>query len=195
MKLPGEGFRLTELERRLANMFRAGRIASVDPGAARAVVISGDPDGEHITTPPRPWLSSRAGADREWWAPEPGEQVLLLCPSGDPAQAWILPAAFSNANPANGDRASVHRTTYKDGAVVEYDREAHKLTATLPEGGTAEVTASGGVTVTGPVHIIGDVSVEGLIHATDDIISASISLQQHVHGGVYPGGGVTGVPQ
>ncbi|WP_296811303.1 hypothetical protein, partial [Thiocapsa sp.] len=47
-----------------------------------------------------------------------------------------------------GTSPDLHRTIYADGAVIEYDRAAHALKATLPGGGTAEVTAPGGITAT-----------------------------------------------
>lgn len=186
----GASFRVAELERKLQNLIQPGRVVGLDAAGARAMVALGE-----LVTAPLPWLTGRAGADREWWAPEPGEQVVVLCPSGDPALGWILPGAYCDDAPANGDRSDVHRTTYKDGAVVEYDRQAHRLRAVLPSGGSADITADGGVTVTGPVHVVGDVQVDGEIRATKDVTADSISLQKHVHGGVQAGGAKTGVPE
>ena len=60
---------------------------------------------------------------------------------------------------------------YRDGARIEYDAAAHELKAVLPAGGTAELVADGGVSVTGNVTVAGNVAVTGRIDATEDIKS------------------------
>lgn len=190
------GYRQVEAERRIANLIMAGTIASVDHAAARVRVQVGD-----LLTAPLPWLSSRAGQDRAWWPPEVGEQVLLLSPSGDPAQGWVLTGAYQDSAPAPSEDPDVCRVAFKDGAVIEYDRKAHKLSASLPAGSTALLVADGGLTIQGPVTIEGDVdvtgevSVDGGVTASDDVKAGDISLQKHVHGGVQAGGATTGAPQ
>ena len=47
----------------------------------------------------------------------------------------------------------------------------------------------------GTIFIKGDIHQEGGINSTNDIVSGSISLQQHTHGGVKAGDSNTGVPQ
>lgn len=54
---------------------------------------------------------------------------------------------------------------------------------------TAELRAVGGI------HLIGDVTVDGKITSTGDMVSGSISAQHHVHGGVQSGGSATSTPQ
>jgi phage baseplate assembly protein V len=126
-------FDLADLQRRLANLIRVGVVAELDAAAARVRVSVGA-----ITTDWLPWLTARAGADRTYWAPEPGEQILLLAPSGELAQAVVLPAIYQSAHPAPADAQTIHRTVYSDGTVVEYDRAAHKLTAAVK--GSAEIS-------------------------------------------------------
>lgn len=53
-----------------------------------------------------------------------------------------MPALYQAAHAPNASLKTVHRTTYADGTVVEYDRAAHKLTATVV--GDVEI-ASGGM--------------------------------------------------
>ena len=50
---------------------------------------------------------------------------MLLAPSGDLTNGIAIPGVFSDNN-ANGDREGLHRRTYDDGTVIEYDREAHR---------------------------------------------------------------------
>lgn len=126
-------FELADLQRRLANLIRVGVVAELDEAAARVRVKAGG-----ITTAWLPWLTTRAGGDRSWWAPEPGEQVLLLAPSGELAQAVVMPAIYQDAHPAPADVRSVRRVEYQDGTVVEYDREQHRHRVSYPDGAVME---------------------------------------------------------
>jgi len=128
----------SEFDRMLGNVVRMGVIAAVNPAHAdgpRATVNLGD-----LTTDWLPFATLRAGLDRSWWAPEPGEQVLVLAPSGDLSQGVIALSVFQDAHPPNADRVTVHRATYQDGTVVEYDRETHALAATLGAAGKINLT-------------------------------------------------------
>lgn len=80
-------YALAETERLLANLIRVGTVAALDVAAARVTVDVGG-----LTTDWLPWIAGRAGATRTWSAPRPGEQVLVLVPYGDLAQAVVLPA-------------------------------------------------------------------------------------------------------
>lgn len=147
---------LAELARLIENLIRFGTVAEVQVKPPRVRVKSGD-----ITTAWRPWLNLRAGADREWDPPTVGEQVVLFSPSGNLAQGVALTGLFSDQIPANGDREGLHRRTYRDGAVIEYDSIAKHLRATLP--GTAEVIAEGDIDVTSNANIsavaLGDINL------------------------------------
>ena len=117
----------TDHARRVSNLARYGTVASADYTGA----IAGFPavrlviQESEILTDWVPWITPRAGNDRVWDPPEIGEVVMLLSPSGDLANGVAVPALFSNGN-ANGDRKGLHRRTYEDGTIIEYDREAHR---------------------------------------------------------------------
>jgi len=154
---------LVELIRRLENLIRIGTIAEVDLSVSPPLcrVKTGD-----ILTDWRPWVAQRAGSARTSWPPTAGEQVLLLSPSGDLTTAVVMPATYSDANQCPDDHPTRHRTTYPDGAVIEYDPEAGALNATGIQ--TATVEASTSVTVdcpettcTGNATIKGDATIEG----------------------------------
>ncbi|MBX9761558.1 MAG: phage baseplate assembly protein V [Pseudomonadaceae bacterium] len=149
---------LATLARLLENLIRFGTIAAVQMKPPRVKVLTGT-----LTTAWLPWLNPRAGADREWNPPTEGEQVLLLSPSGQLANGVAITGLFSDLIEANGDRAGLHRRTYRDGAVIEYDSIAKHLRATLP--GTAEVTAAGDITLTSGANITitaaGNVAISG----------------------------------
>ena len=147
---------LAELARLIENIIRLGTVAEVQVEPPRVRVKTGK-----VTTAWRPWFALRAGEDREWDPPTVGEQVILFSPSGNLAQGVALTGLFSDANPANGDREGLHRRTYRDGAVIEYDSIAKHLRATLP--GTAEVIAEGEIDVTSNANIsavaLGDINL------------------------------------
>lgn len=149
---------LAELARLIENLIRFGTVAEVQVDPPRVRVKSGN-----ITTTWRPWLNLRAGEDREWDPPTEGEQVILFSPSGNLAQGVALTGLFSDQHPANGDREALHRRTYRDGAVIEYDSAAHHLRATLP--GSAELLAAGDITLTSGAKITiaaaGNVAIKG----------------------------------
>ncbi len=163
-----------ENERILANMIRVGVIAQLDEANARVIVRAGG-----LTTDWLPWLTMRAGEDRTWWAPEPGEQVLVLSPYGDPAQAVVLPAIYQEAHPAPGSVKTTSRVEFKDGAFVQYDREGHHYHLDVPAGGsitlhigsTTLLLEDGKATLTTPELLVdspkstftGAVNVQGLL--------------------------------
>lgn len=157
-------YRIAELERRLANVVRHGIIFAADYDAARVTVqYATDDDGNAVTTTWLPWLTHRAGSAIEWWAPEVGEQVVVMSPSGELAQGVVYPALYSTAHPAPSSDPKVRRTNYGDGSFVEYDENTHAMTVTVnggdvllnttgnldaAVGGNAEVLAGGQANVT-----------------------------------------------
>ncbi|KTT31194.1 baseplate assembly protein [Pseudomonas oryzihabitans] len=192
---------IAALSRLIENLIRLGTIAEVDHGSltdkrpARVRVQSGA-----LLTGWLPWLTLRAGESREWDPPTLGEQVVVFSPSGQTTQGVVLCGLFSQLLPANGDRAGLHRRTYPDGAVVEYDSLAHRLRAILPAGGVTDLTSTGGINIVGPINHQGDYTqtgnqtVTGKVTVSDDVVAAGISLVKHKHGGVQSGGSQTGAP-
>ncbi|ASN71746.1 hypothetical protein 3S12_15 [uncultured Caudovirales phage] len=175
---------ITDLLRRLENLIRLGTIAAVDHQAARCTVSTGG-----LSVPNLPWLALRAGSSSDWDPPTVGEQCILFSPSGEPALGVALVGLYSQQRPAPSNSATVRRRKYPDGAVIDYDHATHTLSATLPAGGKAELTAPGGVT------ILGNVDINGTVTVSADVIAAGISLVNHVHGGVQSGPAKTGAPQ
>lgn len=147
----------TDHSRRLHNLVRYAVVAEVNhtTGTLRADLQDGQLRSDWI-----PWITMRAGQDKVWDPPAVGEVVMLLASSGELANAVALPAVFSAGN-QNGDRAGLHRRTYQDGTIVEYDRQTHTLTvdttattgAVVIRTGTVSIHATGGSTInaTGPV--------------------------------------------
>lgn len=51
------------------------------------------------------------------------------------------------------------------------------------------------VEITGNVKITGNVDITGKVTVTEDVVAKQISLVEHTHSGVMPGGSVTSAPQ
>lgn len=175
-----------------------GTVAEVDAVAGRVVVDMGD-----IRTAPIRWLERRAGATRTRSVPTVGEQALIFFAGGDIEGAIALVGVTSNAFSLPGSCAA-ELVEFVDGAILSYDPDAHALTARLPEGATAEIAATGGVTLIvngGKLIVRGDIEVEGDVFATGtfigrtDVVGGGKSLKGHKHLGVATGGGVSGLPQ
>lgn len=186
---------LAALARLLENLIRFGVIAAVQMEPPRVQVTTGK-----LTTAWLPWLALRAGADREWDPPTIGEQVILLSPSGQLANGIAVTGVFSDRIPANGDREGLHRRTYADGTVIEYDSVAHHLNATLADGGTTNLISTGGINLVGDITHEGDYiqtgnqTVTGRIDVSEDVVAAKVSLVNHLTSGVKQGSDQSGVP-
>lgn len=121
---------MTEAERRISNVALMGQVVALDTARARVRVQAG-----LITTGWLPFATMRAGEDRTWHPPEPGEQVLLVAPGGDLNQAVVVGSVYRAEHPAPADSADVSRTLFKDGAVMDYDRLQHHWRLAVPAGG------------------------------------------------------------
>lgn len=121
---------MTEAERRISNVALMGQVVALDTARARVRVQAGP-----ITTGWLPFATLRAGLDRTWHPPEPGEQVLLVAPGGDLNQAVVVGSIYRADHPAPADSADISRTRFKDGAVMEYDRAQHHWHLSVPSGG------------------------------------------------------------
>lgn len=200
--------------RRLENLIRLGRIASVTPSEPFHTVTVNLGD---IVTDELRLLNLRSGKDKTNDLPSIGEECVVISPCGDLAQAIVIGYLNNNDNPTPSQDPNIKLRIFEDGAVISYDTENHSLQALLPEGGTATMTAPGGVTVNGKTTINGDLQIngntsmtgnnavgggqsvqgssysKGSISCDGDVTAGGISLKNHKHPG--DSGGMTGVPQ
>lgn len=149
----------TELHRRLNNLVTIGTVAEVDTQAARCRVTIGE-----LKTDWLPWLTARAGADKDWWPVTEGEQVLILSPGGDPAQGVVLPAINSDNRAAPDNRGHTRRTTFADGTRITYDSQAKTLIAECV--GEITVTAESDIAATSNTGNITATAAQGDIQCT-----------------------------
>lgn len=164
-----------ELLRRLDNLIRLGTVAAVDHGRALCRVQSG-----RLTTDWLPWLDRRAGTTRTWSPPTPGEQVVVFCPSGEPAAGVVLTGIYTATHDQPSESADEHVVDFADGARIAYDQDS----------GTLTITGMQAIRITCPlIEIDGEVRQYG-----GDLSSHGVVLETHVHTGVVPGGGLSGEP-
>lgn len=172
-------YRLSDLERRFENVLRVGVVETVNLSEAKCTVRIGK-----ISTAELPWLTQRAAAlSRTWWAPEVGEQVLILSPSGELSQGLILPAIYQNSFAA--PKASADESFIKFGACE----------ITLNKDGNINVKGNQLTFDTALQKNTGQVQVEGDVTAIGEVTGKGIALSSHVHGGVQGGPSTTAAPQ
>lgn len=143
---------LTDLQQRLANLFRAGTVQEVDLPNSRVRVAFGAGNVSDWV----PWMTSRAGGVREWNPPSVGEQVCLICPGGTGNAGFILKGGiYKEGYAANG--------TAPDRVEIDIP----PVGAWIVRCGlvTVEITATG-VNIIGPVNIVGPVHVTGTVTAS-----------------------------
>lgn len=185
------GRALGDHDRQLANMARIGIVAAIQGNQARVTIGS-------VTTDWMYWISRRAYADYDWWAPAVGEQVAVLALWGDVSQGIILGAIPQDAQAAPGSGAQWSKR-FSDGVVITYDPQAHSLVMSAGQSPvtitckSATVTASDSVTVDTPKAVFtGDMVCRNLT-ASGDVVASGKSLKGHLH--PYGSGSVTGMPE
>ena len=89
---------VAELKARLANVMRPAVVVSYDAGAHTAVVrLAGEQSETHAI---------QVGDQPGWWAPlKAGQQVTLLCASGDIANAMIIAGGYTQRDAKPSSRA------------------------------------------------------------------------------------------
>ena len=187
--------RIAALERMLESLLMTGTVSELDEVNARVRVSCGE-----LETGWLPWFTRRAGGDCDWWAPEVGEQVMLLSPGGDPQQGAALPAIYQTAYPAPADSKNVRRVVFSDGTVIEYDRAAHLLTANVAGNTTLKTTLA---TIDGALHVTGEITGDKSLVVTQDVADQGGAKtmsgmrdvhNQHTHDENGDGGGTTDEP-
>lgn len=205
-----------DANRRLENIVRFGTIKTINPSKPipRVIVNLGD-----IETPEIRCLNIRSGADATWDMPSTNEECVVISPCGDIGPtSFVLYGFYNDDHPAPSDDLNKKIRMFADGCVIAYDVSAHHLSAVLPSGGTAVLTADGGVTVNGDTTINGNLQVNGSTAMTGnntvggsqlvqgsshssgqfsteaDVTAGNISLKNHKTSGVQPGSGTSGGP-
>ncbi len=132
----------SDLERRIHNASSYGTIAEVDhaKGLVRVDIAGRQTD----------WLPAPAAIGQNFRAFTPtrvGAQVLVSCPSGDPANDVISQILYSEALPPPDDTGDVDVILWNDGSRVSYDSASQVMT--LHSVGTLRLKGDQGVFIDG----------------------------------------------
>ena len=91
-RLDEQDYQIAELNRKLAALIQVGTVKSFDPEKGAVLDLGYD------THPVSYAWHAGMGAD---WAPlKVGQQITMLCPSGDASNGFVIPGGFHSANPA-----------------------------------------------------------------------------------------------
>lgn len=168
------------MDKQTKNLFRIGTVCDLDAVGQRVRVNFDD-----LNTV-SPWMqvpAFGANGDDYYWMPEVEEQVAcFFMPTGN-AEGYVLFSVRGLANVPKAGSESKRYIRFADGGMVEYDKGSSTLTIEA-----ANIVIKGDITLTGSM------SSSGGITSSADIIAAGISLDNHVHSGILPGGSNTGGP-
>lgn len=189
-----DAFASAEGARRTTNTVLIGVIESIDRDAGTVRVTIED----DWTSADLRWAEAGAGGFRTRRDPSIGEQLLVFCPSGDPAQGIVAGRVPCDAFPLpEAEEGETVLGEWEDGARDSYKAEAHVREINLPEGGQYLVTIGGTRieasderislkvgsgelrVVDGRIILFGEVDLGGeggkAIGRVDDAISTSLS--------------------
>ncbi|MCH9780706.1 MAG: phage baseplate assembly protein V [Alphaproteobacteria bacterium] len=127
---------LSDLNRRVQNMLRAGVVAEANPITGTCKVRSGE-----LTTPWLPYFIPAAGAVRLYRVPSVGEAALVLSPGGTIDDGFVLCGLHTPTVPPDADILSDETIKINAPTILLVAEEALGITVQ----GNATVQASGGI--------------------------------------------------
>lgn len=135
-----DAFHAAEGGRRTTNLVLVGVVESIDRDAGTVRVTFED----DWTSADLRWAEAGAGAFRTRRDPSIGEQLLVFCPSGDPAQGVVAGRVPCDAFPLpEAEEGETVLGVWDDGARDSYKAETHLREISLPEGGQYLVIIGG----------------------------------------------------
>lgn len=164
------------------NLIRVGIVSSVDADTCTAKVAF--TDQANTVSYDLPIIVRGSLSTKDYWLPDPNEQVLcLFLPTGI-SDGFILGAFYSEEDKPPVKDQNKRNITFADGTKIDYDQTNHKLT--IDAKGTVEILAADSITITGDVIVNGTVTASGM-SASGDIQASSIA----VSGNISAGGNIT----
>ena len=152
--------------------------ASALPGRARHGIVSAVDPTAHavkVTVQPEGVVSG--------WIPDPGvacSGLRIACPAEVGTQVLLVPVEGDAEHPVIVARLFDTTVLPPKSPITGRPVQPGEIGIFLADG-TALHLASGAVSIKGTLH------VDGAIVATGDVTAGSISLEQHVHGGIQSG--------
>ena len=170
---------LIQLATALRNLIRLGTVCEINAAKAKIRVSIGE-----IKTPWISWLTTRAGADKNWWPPSIGEQVVVLSPEGNLKLGIALGSTYFRHNAAPESNTQVHNITYSDGSAISYNKEQQTMSVScvgkivINAAKTMEIAAQNGINITSsaPINIKANDSVSINSSTEVNIAGPGVSL-------------------
>lgn len=163
------------MDSEIKNLFRIGTVCDLS-SEGQQVRVNFDDLG--TVSPLMQVPAFGALGDDYFWMPEIGEQVMcMFMPTGN-AEGYVLFSVRGSSNSPKFANNNKRYIAFSDGGLLEYDKAS----------GTLTINAAN-------IKITGDIDLTGGLTSSKDVVADGISLDNHVHGGIEPGGGKTGSPQ
>lgn len=109
----------------LKNLIKVGKVSVVFAAEMAVKVVFEDKD--NLVSDKIPVLVRGSSANRDYWLPDVGEQVVcLMLPNGHNAGICIG-SYYTKAMPPNESNQNVRRITFSDGTYISYDRGTHEM--------------------------------------------------------------------
>ena len=138
--------RVAEVERRLENTIRRGKVTEVDPEKGRVrLTVGKGPDGTEQLSPWVPY-GQQAGALKVHAPPSKGQNMTIFAPGGDLEQSMALPMTWNDGNPSPSSSGDENVLTFGDAKV---EIRGDEIVVTVPRhfikcgGTTLELTEGG----------------------------------------------------
>lgn len=167
------GWGLGEIERRLANMVRVGVISAVDHDTKKIRVEAGGMNSAWL-----PWPVEMGRNFRRWRPLRAGQQVVMVAPSGELAQATVIGMLYSSSLDAPDTNPDLDLVLFDDGTCVQYDSANHHM----------EVSCIGSVTIKGATELLvdfgGSITVNAGSHITINAPATTVNTTQTHNGDV-----------
>lgn len=135
-------FEFSELERQLHNLLRLGTIAVIDHQQHRLKVQTGE-----LLTGWLDWPTETGRNYRRWRPLRLNSQVLIACPSGDPAQAQIIGMLYSEVAPAPSDDPELDLIRFDNGSYLQHNNKSGDMAVHAV--GDLSLTANGNIRING----------------------------------------------
>ncbi|WP_264375745.1 phage baseplate assembly protein V [Wolbachia endosymbiont (group B) of Sphaerophoria taeniata] len=115
-------FAISELNRKLANVIRIGVVKEIDYEKAKVRVKIGE-----FLTDWLPWITSKAGKDRDWSPPDIDGQVMVFSPLGELSLGVVLGGIYQEKYSAPENKKEINSIKFQDGTKFTYDKGKHHL--------------------------------------------------------------------
>ena len=137
----------------LKNLIRVGSVSAINPAKCAARVVFAD--RSEVVSFELPVLVRGSLRNKDYWMPDPGEQVVcLFLPSGN-AQGFIIGSIYSERDKPPVTEGNKRHIKFDDGTIIEYDRVTHTLSINakgsinIQTTGNTVVSAAGNISITG----------------------------------------------